>query len=176
VGTGGTGEEPVGPIKKKEKGLSQRTWWQIAFYSSAAVAVGLLAGAVYTGWKTESLEKEAEDGADSYVNDNDDGVTVISKDDICNKTYSKPGGYDGKCNKGKTFQNTNIALFVTAGVVGAAAAVFSYFAFFKNYDKEEPVPESDKDISHTKGRNPVRVTVNPEVWKQGGGLNVRLDF
>lgn len=169
----GEGQRDLFP--KKEEGEKKKSnpklWWQIGFYSSAGVAVALLAASIITGKKVGDLEGD-KTARLNEIQSADPSTTWISASDVC-KTSTDPK-IDSICKDGKKYATMTNAFLITGGVFAAAAGVLSYFAFVKDYDEDEkPTPEG----ARLPRKAPVRVSATPVMYgTSGAGVNVRLDF
>ncbi|MCD6498408.1 MAG: PEGA domain-containing protein [Deltaproteobacteria bacterium] len=146
----------------KKKSSNPRLGWQIGFYTSAGLGVALLVTGIVYGMKVKQKEDDTNAHQQAYV-DKDNWVTKP-----CDGSVDP--NMSGWCKDGKKMANISTAMFVTGGLLAAAAGVFSYFAFIKHYPKEEQTGEALSAPSLP------RFTIAPAFGRREAGLNMRLDF
>lgn len=164
---------PIGE-KKEEEPTSPKVWWQVAFYSSAGIAASLLVASIFTGRKVSDLESQKTSHLKDYQATNPGSSDWVTSSDVCSQP-DRDAKTRSICQDGKKYATMTNAFLITGGIFAAAAGVFSYFAFIKDYDEEEPTPEEDASTV-TDPSTPVRVSVQPSIWGRGAGMNVRLSF
>lgn len=157
---------PIKPEPKKKK-TSPKVWWQVAFYSSAGLAVVAAAVAIGTGIKVWSLEDDKKD----HLKTLDPTTPWINDKNVCT-SGNTDATLNGICNKGKNMELATNLMWGVAGVFAAAAGVFSYFAFVKKYPKETEQPAEGAGSKV----GPSNISVTPEVWHRGAGIHARLRF
>lgn len=162
----------ITPTPTKPKRSRAKLWWQIAFYSAAGVAVVLAASAIGTGVKYQSLQKDKDDRIKSLAQDPVANSWVFTgSGDVCNAAKSHDKKTSDLCSDGTKMANITNALWAVAGAFAITAGVFSYFAFFKKYPKEEQETAPDKP------RKELGFSIVPEINPKGGaGVNIQLRF
>jgi len=164
--------EGATPKPKKEEPAKKRSpklWWQIAFYSSAGLAVAMFIGSIVTGKKVLDLQDDKTARLKELRTTNP-GASWIYGSDVCsNATDARIVSI---CNDGEKYANITNGLIVTGSVLAVAAGVFTYFAFIKDYPKEKAGAEG-ASVPGTPGSN---FSLTPEVWQKGAGVKARLNF
>jgi hypothetical protein len=158
---------PIKPEPKKKKKTSPKVWWQVAFYSSAGLAVVATAVAIGTGIRVWKLEDDKK----NYLKSLSPAPSWINDSNVCN-AGSGDQKLVGICNDGKNMELATNLMWGVAGVFAAAAGVFSYFAFVKKYPKETEQPAEGAGSKV----GPTNFSVTPNVWHRGAGINARLRF
>jgi hypothetical protein len=175
---------PIPPPPKP----SGNTGWKIAFWTGAAVTVGLAVGMGVTGAKVMSLEDDKEDeilvyrgktGETSHFN--------AGTEDVCSATPEidtvEAAGLKTICENGQT--NATIANVLLGGML-AVAALSGYF-YYKAYIDEPSSASPDEDSGDEAEEesaaarrsiesSAVRWNVTSSAGPQGAGLGLNLQF
>lgn len=154
---------------------ASNTGWQVAFWTTAALALGAGIALIPNGLKVSSLEEDKQSeierltGADSGLSDAEK-AEVSAKG--CNApAYPSTGDLRQICNDGKSHAIwQNVLIGVTAGLA-ALSGVFAYKAFFSPRD----TGEADRDESSS-DQTAFQWQILPAVSPQGAQVGLRVRF
>lgn len=194
----GEGEGPIPPPPPPKKGPGNG--WKIAFWSGAALTVGLGVGIGISGWQVLNKQNEKQDEIVNFREDYKDAKCtqsdpvarkqcenfadgLLTGDDACSDTdtVETPGNTSTQaikdaCDSGGTMA---IVTNVLIGLTVATAAVSGYL-YYKAYiakSSEEAPQDTDTADEPTAIRSPeVRWMVSPRAGPHGGGIGFRLNF
>lgn len=168
----GTGAIPVGAAADS-KGAST-AGWQVAFWTTAALALGTGVALIPNGLKVSSLEKDKQaeikrlTGPDSGLSDAE--KAEVSANGCAAPAYPSTGDLRSICDSGKSHAIwQNVLIGVTAGLA-VLSGVFAYKAFFSRNTEE-----TDRDAS-TDGRTALQWQLLPAISPQGAQMGFRLRF
>ena len=183
VEAGTTPVTPTTPVTKPSN-----TGWKVAFWSGAAITVGLAIGLGVTGSMVKSAEDEKVDAISAYRNPKNQLCTgsnceeAFSSDDACDEVDDFDNSGDIKdikdaCDKGSKYQNITNALIGATLAVAAITGYLYYKAYISRPAPEERESSPDDDESASRPE-PVRPTwmVSPTIGPQGAGFGFEMSF
>ncbi|MCA9664430.1 MAG: PEGA domain-containing protein [Myxococcales bacterium] len=161
---------PTGEAKKPS-----RTGWKVAFWTSAAITVGLGVGIAVAGVSVFSIEDEKKAEITNVIGKGGlDATTLkdLQEGNACDAaTRASLGPLSDICSRGKTRATIVNALIGAVAVTGILSGYFLYRA----YIKADEVPSTDGDGSSTSSRRPP-VRVQGGFGPDGVQLGVSVDF
>jgi len=182
-GESGTTIPPTPPTTR-----STRAGWKIAFWSGAAVTVGLAVGFGITGYSVLNAEKEKDNaigdfrGLKTCKDDPTCDGQAFSSDDACNEigTYDKfgdTGSIKSACDKGDNMATvTNALIGATLGVAAISAYLY-YKAYISKASVEQEKPaDADSEEESVSRPSPPAWMVTPSVGPGGAGFGFEMRF
>jgi hypothetical protein len=182
------GTTPIPPTTPTKK--PSNTGWKVAFWTGAAVTVGLAVGFGITGSKVLTAKEDKEDAIGKYrdqSNLGEDGNPLcpgpdchkaFSGDDACDDLENHPRAADVKdaCDQGDKYATITNALIASTLVVAAVSGYLYYKAYISRPSAEEK--PSDADDADTARPEPVKPTwmVSPTVGPHGAGFGFEMKF
>ena len=164
----------------EDKGGSGRTGWKIAFWTSAAITVGMATGMGVSGAQVLGIQDEKDDFVNKYRDEKKNYHLLKDDQDVCNLSSTIDAGYQPEindiCTRGKNKATlTNVFLGLTL-----AAAAASGFFYYKAYmGSESPAPEAkegDQQPPKEEASASVRWMLSPTAGPEGAGLGFHLEF
>jgi hypothetical protein len=174
------------PEKKKPgKGVNP---WKIAFWSGAAVTVGMAVGMGVTGANVLGAQSDKESFIRDYRTQQGDNTLYTPQQDVCDEAAGMDATNRARiediCDNGK--QNATLSnVFLGLMLASAAATGFLYYKAY--IEKESPAPPDEDDKTQPEapageapvsrsGNGPPRWLVSPTAGPRGAGLGLSLQF
>jgi PEGA domain len=178
------GDGPI-PMPLPKPKPSGNTGWKIAFWTGAAVTVGLAVGMGVTGAQVMGLEDDKEDAILKYRETTGLNHFDAQTDDVCSAKEIESLDAEALkkiCDDGQT--NATIANVLLGGML-AVAALSGYF-YYKAYIDEPSSASPDEDsldeaeesaaARRSIEASAVRWNVTSSAGPQGAGLGLNLQF
>ena len=176
----GKGPTPGPGGEEGPKSGSTRLGWKIAFWSSAAITVGMATGMGVSGSQVQGVEDDKNQFIIDYRGREKNYQLLTDDQDVCAQTLTsakEQGVLNEICDKGKGKATlTNVFLGLTL-----AAAAASGFFYYKAYmDKEAPAEPAEDDGSGVEmektGEASARWMLSPTAGPHGAGLGFQMEF
>ena len=175
----GKGPKP-GPGDEGElKPSKGKLGWKIAFWSSAALTVGMATGLGVTGAGVLGVEKDKDDFILDYRQKMNNYHLLSDDQDVCGQTVksSFQADLDKICDDG---QGKAMLANVFLGLTLAAAAASGFFYYKAYMGKEAPAEPVQEDGSEVKMEKTDEVSVrwmlSPTAGPHGAGLGFQMNF
>ena len=183
---------PTPPTGGDDTTSGGRTGWKIAFWSSAAITVGMAVGLGVSGAGVLGVQEDKEDFIIGYRDflakpDNAGKYSgnpyhaLDDNTDVCTNSDSiVDSGYKSRlneiCDDGKSKAvMTNVFLGLTLAAA-AASGFFYYKAYMGKKEAASPSPDADDGSTATQETTAVRWMVAPTAGPDGGGLGFLMEF
>jgi len=176
--------KPPPPPGGDDKPTSGRMGWKIAFWSSAALTVGMATGLGVSGAQVLGIQEEKNDFIIGYRANKDDYHLLTDDQDVCTETVSgaKKDGtlyqddLNGICDRGKSKAVlTNVFLGLT--LAAAAASGFFYYKAYMVKEASTTAPDDGSGVEMEKTEEvSVRWLLSPTAGPHGAGLGFQMEF
>ena len=171
------GKGPTPEPGKGEGKPSGRLGWKIAFWTSAALTVGMATGMGISGAGVLGVESDKDDFIHAYRTKMNDNNLLTDDQDVCQQSVTGTESQSALadiCDRG-TSKATLTNVFLGLTLAAAAASGFFYYKAYMGQESPAEQPKEGVEVEKPAEAS-VRWMLSPTAGPSGAGLGFQMEF